>query len=371
MTIGSVLSPPMAYPAHQDPNQTLYGFHCDVWEESPSPAFGQDWFPHEERFRRDANANAYRQYGNPIAWNRYITLGYFALEDCVEFDQLWKNFDKDPLAVHRVIWYQFMYHVDRDMPIPERLSAWAMNVSHAYLEYHDATSLAMDTLVKWKSQEFNTSMDTEPTDDPWIPVVATRRSRNKSPPAPPIASNNTTQSRKPPGTMHELPNRKVNQNPQTAMLKDWSRYQKLVRPASRPPNVSTVPEDEDEDVNPIDPDAHVDNGSGSLQGSLATPAPHRPSSFPTIAVNDGSHRLTFKWSVPNRIQAYERDKKHSYGKCPKCPTNSLHRRGWHDRPLERRRPRFLSPVIQFECFRASRISLADIQVLEIHLPARF
>ncbi len=68
------------------------------------------------------------------------------------------------------------------MPIPEKLIAWAMDITHADLEYHDASSLEMDSFIQWKSLPFNNPMDMEPTDE-WIPVTPNRRGRYKSPSA--------------------------------------------------------------------------------------------------------------------------------------------------------------------------------------------
>ena len=84
--------------------------------------------------------------------------------------------------IPRAIWYQFMCNVDWEMPITEKLNAWAMNVSQAYLEYYDASSLKMDAFTQWKSLLFNTQMETERTDE-WIPVVSNACGLIKSPPA--------------------------------------------------------------------------------------------------------------------------------------------------------------------------------------------
>ena len=85
-----------------------------------------------------------------------------------------KNFDNDPLTMHRIIWYQFMYHVDCEIPIPEKSIVWTMQFSHKNLEHHDASSLAMDTFSKWKSIKFSTPMDTERETIDWIAVGAPR-----------------------------------------------------------------------------------------------------------------------------------------------------------------------------------------------------
>lgn len=190
-----------------------------------------------------------------------------------------------------------MYHIDRDIPIPEKLNAWAMHFSHAYLEHHDPSSLALDTFTMW------TPMETDQANE-WIPVVTGRRNRNKSPPAPVSTTNpkgdSNNLARKQPGKMHDLPYRKSNQNPQLALIKDWSRYQKLVKPASRPPQVSTVHEDADEDVTPIDEEDTQLNSASTPWSSVTRPPP-----FPTIAVNDGTHRVTLKWNVQDNLHQYE------------------------------------------------------------------
>jgi hypothetical protein len=74
-------------------------------------------------------------------------MGFYAPQNCGLFEQFWRQFDHEPLKMHQIIWYQFMYHVDREIPMPEKLSAWAMNVSHAYLEHYDVVSLAIDTFT--------------------------------------------------------------------------------------------------------------------------------------------------------------------------------------------------------------------------------
>ena len=205
-----------------------------------------------------------------------------------------KNFDNDPLTMHRIIWYQFMYHIDCEIPIPEKSNVWTMQFSH--------------TFSKWKSIKFSIPMDTERETNDWIAVGAPRRGRNKSPPAPdsntPPGANNDL-VRKQPGTMYKLvKNRKSNPNPQLSMKKDWSRYQKLVKPASRPPQVSTAHEDDNEDAVPIKDDGSTQLNSASIPGTST----NRPSSFPTIAVNDGTHRVTLKWSVHDGLKQYNNDK---------------------------------------------------------------
>ena len=85
--------------------------------------------------------------GTPTAWYRYLQLGYFAFEDCSEFEEVWANLETDPLLLHQVIWYQFMYHMDRNIEISEKLQAWATEVSHAYLSYNDPSTFVINTKI--------------------------------------------------------------------------------------------------------------------------------------------------------------------------------------------------------------------------------
>jgi hypothetical protein len=123
MTEGTAPKSPSAFPADQNPFSSLYGFQIDTWVDQPVPATGPDWFPFDERFRRNANENAYQQHGTQLNWNRYIALGFFVFEDCVSSDKVWALMEKHPLLVHRSIWYNLMYHVDRDLQVPDKLHA--------------------------------------------------------------------------------------------------------------------------------------------------------------------------------------------------------------------------------------------------------
>ncbi len=112
MTEGTALNIPLAFPHDEDSSHPLYGFNTDTWVDQPIRN-GPDWFSREERYRRNANANVYQQHGIPSNRNRYITLGLFVFDDCLECDKVWEESKNDPLMLHRSIWYNFMSHVDR------------------------------------------------------------------------------------------------------------------------------------------------------------------------------------------------------------------------------------------------------------------
>ena len=111
---------------------------------------GPDWFTSENRMRRDANAYAYRQMGNPSDWNRYVTLGLFTTADGMEFDDIWARFEKKPLQAHQAIWYNYKYHVDHEYVSSDKLNDWAMNVSLPFLQHYNPAFLI---LIPWRTEK--------------------------------------------------------------------------------------------------------------------------------------------------------------------------------------------------------------------------
>ncbi|KAI2512020.1 hypothetical protein MHU86_2308 [Fragilaria crotonensis] len=315
---------PLALPDDWDSPDSLYGFQCDAWLDHPMKN-GHDWFSTEERARREANAYAYRQKGTKENWSRYLSLGFFVFEeDCFECDKLWADMEKDPLQVHRSIWYNFRFHIDQMMDIPPKLNAWAINVTRAYLSHFDPSTLyETDTLAySWKTMPFmETSMEVDsPTD--WIPV--TNRRRSKSPPAsvpPEVISPTADAGEVVPRT--SSPGEAV--TPLTSTMTSTQRSEKSRVSASstrssnrqiswshRLPSVTTVREneekDEEQDGNGSEqPALDNSNPNNTSQGSSTGQFTTRP--YEKVATNDGTHRVTVRWRPPEPPNMYERDKK--------------------------------------------------------------
>jgi hypothetical protein len=58
----------------------------------------------------------------------------------------------DALKLHCVIWYNYMFHVDRLMECPPKLEAWAIHRSKPYLMKHQINALSVDTdLLTWQA----------------------------------------------------------------------------------------------------------------------------------------------------------------------------------------------------------------------------
>ena len=227
-------------------------------------------------------------------------LGLFAFQECYQFEEIWKRREEDPLTLHRVIWYQFMFHVDKYIEVPEILNSWAIDITRPYLSCIDPQSLDMDTITPWNDMKFTTPMEEESNDD-WTQVTGKRR--NRSPPKQ-IASLDsisklTPLRRSPPRKMHELP-LKPGTDPSLAARRDWNHYKKLVKPAAKEPSMKTVTETEEDIVITAEDGTMEDltmasRDAVSFAESVQLP---RPPPFPNVSVNDGTHRVKIKWSVP-------------------------------------------------------------------------
>ena len=297
---GDDVVPPPAVP---DPNQQdykEYEFTSTVWDDTPVPS-DAEWFGKEERTIREAQAYAYQQYGTTYDWSRYVHLGYFAFNQCSEFNKIWANIQNDPVTVHRAIWYNFQYHVERDIPMTEPLTTWAMNISHPFLEYHDAKYLDVDTLKYYTGVVSTLNLENlkPPEGAEWIPVNNKKRPPNKKTNEP---------ANQPRGTNGIL--RQPNQHDGKSKRKSKGSNNKVIPPTTSPKaNASTsISETEsEEEVMEID-DASDTSVNQSSHASKTLPAltekipPH-----PKISTNDGTHRITVKWTAPSDVSEFEND----------------------------------------------------------------
>ena len=75
---------------------------------------------------------------------------------------------------NKIVWYNFMYYVDRKVDIPSLLEKWALHVAQPYLFEHDPSFLKINTLSHpWKSEP--TIMEGE---EEWTIVGATKIAGN-------------------------------------------------------------------------------------------------------------------------------------------------------------------------------------------------
>ena len=95
----------------------------------------------------------YRNSTTPTLWQRYVTLGRFAV-DGFTFDSIMEEGPIDPLKMHCLIWFQYAYHLDHKIDIPPKLQAWAATRSPPYLAKHADSAFLLDT-VKTTWNEFS------------------------------------------------------------------------------------------------------------------------------------------------------------------------------------------------------------------------
>lgn len=60
---------------------------------------------------------------------------------------MWNEFETDPTCLHSIIWYNFMYQIERKKMIPDKLQTWATKLSQPFLAVQDPSILNIDTLT--------------------------------------------------------------------------------------------------------------------------------------------------------------------------------------------------------------------------------
>ncbi|KAI2496014.1 hypothetical protein MHU86_18487 [Fragilaria crotonensis] len=157
-------------PPDEDP---IFGFRISKWFE-PSEFTPNPPETSEERYKRLHDEAEYRHSTNQTLWHRYATLGRYVV-DGNTFDLICKEYEDNPIRLHLVIWFQYMYHVDRKMDIPDKLDDWATKRSQAYLAIHAPGALHLDTFkVSWKNFS-----NTKPVFNPWKTVGSKSRQKTK------------------------------------------------------------------------------------------------------------------------------------------------------------------------------------------------
>ena len=210
--------------------------------------------------RRDANAHAYRQIGNPASdWNHYITLELFTTADGTEFDNIWAAFEERPLTpVHQAIWYDYKYHVDRffEYVSSDKLNEWAMNVSLPFLQHHNPAFLDIDTMENERGVAQCFEDDKTPDkQNEWLPVLDKKRKRPKSPPLyTSVPGFNPVENdiiRRPSAQTESLAQEKEKHiNPKSNLVKlggERSKKNRNKAAVQKAPQVTTVKEEVDED----------------------------------------------------------------------------------------------------------------------------
>ena len=65
----------------------------------------------------------------------------------------------DPLKIHCIIWYQYMYHLDHGIEIPEKLLTWATQRTQSYLNHNGMSEDRERTGSRHQTDEHKTRTD--------------------------------------------------------------------------------------------------------------------------------------------------------------------------------------------------------------------
>ena len=158
-----------------------YGFATEEWVDSP-PFIVADWVDPAIPCQRLGHADAYRQHGSPVSWHRYVVLGFYVFEDCSHFDRYWRQFTTKRLMCSQMIWYNYMYHVDRKLNIHPKLQSWAQDVVRPHLAVYDRGFLlsiphACPGARLYLPRSWKMSMTTP---NPLLPFQTERKTRKSS-----------------------------------------------------------------------------------------------------------------------------------------------------------------------------------------------
>jgi hypothetical protein len=151
---------------------------------------------------RDANHEAYKVLGTTAIWNKYVNLGYYLIDDCMQFQKIWKSTAKGSVT-HRnkLIWQSFHFHRMHQIPTPEKLTLSASNTARPYLKEKDPDFI-LATDIEYEEKEFftackssttnlnrtNSSDDSsEDAEQEWTEVI-TKKAWKKTPPPSPTST---------------------------------------------------------------------------------------------------------------------------------------------------------------------------------------
>jgi hypothetical protein len=122
-------------PPDIDITQPKYLFSQSEWEEAPVLTVVS--IPQRDHLdRRLAQDALYRNVGNPTTWNQYVTLGYYVFDDCFQFDTQWMKLCTDLTKKYKFMWFSYTYYTTRHLEVPTQLSAWAIDIARPHLQTH-------------------------------------------------------------------------------------------------------------------------------------------------------------------------------------------------------------------------------------------
>ena len=312
--------PLMELDSFLDPSHPTYGFDTDEWVVSPTYVAPSD-ADSDRICQRLGNADAFQQSGSPIAWYRYVTLGFYVYDDCPTFDRYWRQFARKQLICSKMVWYNYKYHVDRKLHISPHLNAWATDIARPYICKYEPLFLTIDTnFFTWESIISSTAAhDEDMEDDPaqWSTVGPSKSKSRKATSSIKSAfkaTTPTTHTGPPPHDAMKSPHSMLSKLSSLGVASSKKRsttFADLVPPTTsdtpvlsdQPPPVtawSKLPP-----FTPASPPATIDNGDIDMSDAKNSTYQSTLNNTPT---NDGTFRLTIRWKHKSDFRALAANK---------------------------------------------------------------
>ncbi|KAI2498103.1 hypothetical protein MHU86_16413 [Fragilaria crotonensis] len=190
------VSLPLASPT--PPHDPIFDFDTSTWIDPPVNVTTLPETTPESNIR-EMTEKEYRDSTTPTLWHRYITLGRYVV-DGFTFDSIMEEGVIDPLKMHCLVWYQYVYHLDQKIDIPPKLQAWGATRSQPYLAKHADSAFKLDTnITTWK--EFSR---TQSLSNPWSEVTSKSNKPKKANPTKTfVTASSLLSNRSKPGTIAE------------------------------------------------------------------------------------------------------------------------------------------------------------------------
>jgi hypothetical protein len=171
-----------AIPLPSPPHDESLEFTTDEWFEPPPYVTDLPETSPETNIRNLAETE-YCKSSTPTEWLRYMTLGRYVV-DGFTFNKIIGESIAEPLTMHCLIWFQYVYYLDYKIDIPEKLQAWAVTKSQAFLSKHLPSAIIVDTKkVNWTDFSSSHSLST-----PWSDANRSQKKAKKVSPSKSYAS---------------------------------------------------------------------------------------------------------------------------------------------------------------------------------------
>jgi hypothetical protein len=186
------------------PDDPIFDFTITDWIDPPKFITTLPETTKESNIR-SMTEKEYRDSTTPSAWLRYVTLGRY-VTDGFTFDSIMSDILHDPRKVHCLIWFQYSYHLDHTIQIPEKLQSWYSRRSKPFLVTNHLYSAFNLNTKKTTWTEFSRNQSLS---NPWSEVQSAKQKKKKKDLPRGFASASIFGNNSKPSTISEEPSSKA------------------------------------------------------------------------------------------------------------------------------------------------------------------